>query len=174
MFGWRRSDISWHSCTYLAAMSLTPIFPTSNRISLSFSRGANRPRITAILHSQCQPHPPNGTWQTSPTPFFGKVGTVSSMNLQNKNSGLCNHANAPPFLHANITLGSLAGQPFHQRSETKHWAKQWRGLIAYSRDRDSSDWRPLPTDECHVGARSRHFLWLFNVWWCKTREKKAK
>ena len=102
-------------------------------------------------------------------PFFGKVGTGSSMNLQNKNSGLCNHANAPHFCM--LTLGSLVGQPFHQRSETKHWAKQWRGLDVLISG--IADWRPLPTDECHVGARSLHFLWLFNRW-CKTREKKGK
>jgi hypothetical protein len=36
------------------------------------------------------------------------------------------------------------------------------GEEAYTRDRDISAWRPLPTDECHMGARSLHFLWLFD------------
>ena len=36
------------------------------------------------------------------------------------------------------------------------------GEGAYARDHDISAWRPLPTDECHVGAQSLHFLWLFD------------
>ena len=32
----------------------------------------------------------------------------------------------------------------------------------YTRDRYISSWRPLPTVECHVGARSLYFLWLFD------------
>ena len=48
----------------------------------------------------------------------------------------------PPFVHASIG--------------------QNRGGV-YSRDSDIYMWRPLPTDECHVGARSLHFLWLFEV-----------
>ncbi len=34
------------------------------------------------------------------------------------------------------------------------------GEAAYTRDRDISVRRPLPTDKCHMGARSLHFLWL--------------
>ena len=36
------------------------------------------------------------------------------------------------------------------------------GEGAYSQDSDIYMWRPLPTDECHVGVRSLHFLSLFD------------
>jgi hypothetical protein len=36
------------------------------------------------------------------------------------------------------------------------------GEGAYTRDSDISAWRPLPTDECQMGAWSLHFLWLFD------------
>ena len=51
------------------------------------------------------------------------------------------------------------------------------GEGAYSQDSDIYTWRPLPTDKCHVGVRSLHFLWLIDrqnsrkaakwisVWW---------
>ncbi len=33
---------------------------------------------------------------------------------------------------------------------------------AYSRDCDISVRQQLPTNECHVGTQSLHFLWLFD------------
>ena len=35
------------------------------------------------------------------------------------------------------------------------------GEGAYTQDHDNSAWRPLLTDECHVGVQSLQFLWLF-------------
>ena len=36
------------------------------------------------------------------------------------------------------------------------------GEGAYAQDSDIYVWRPLVTDDCHVGVRSLHFLWQFN------------